>query len=123
MVVCPYCNNEAELVGGDVIYPSRPDLHATRFYLCAPCGAYVGCHAGTIRPLGRLANAELRRAKIAAHAAFDPLWKPQNGYRRMTRSAAYRWLTAQLKINREECHIGMFDVNTCRKVVQVCKAK
>lgn len=33
---CDYCNNEVELVGGDAIYPHRPDLHALKFYYCAP---------------------------------------------------------------------------------------
>lgn len=122
-VNCPYCNNEACLVGGDVIYPHRPDLRYRRFWLCAPCDAYVGCHEGTERPLGRLANSELRQAKIAAHAAFDPLWRPLNGHRRMTRKAAYGWLARELRIERENCHIGMFDVATCRRVVEICNAE
>lgn len=123
MVVCDYCNNEARLVGGDVIYPHRPDLHGLRFWHCGPCGAYVGCHKGTTRPLGRLANAELRQAKQDAHAAFDPKWKFhtfRDGYQTMTRTMAYKWLAEQLGIPIEQCHIGMFDVETCGRVVEVC---
>ena len=31
------------------------------------------------------------------------------------------WLSAILHIPQEECHIGMFDVKTCRRVVEICK--
>lgn len=125
-VTCPYCDRIAAIVGGDFIYPHRPDLHRLRFYLCRPCDAYVGCHKGTTRPLGRLANAELRQAKQDAHAAFDPLWKFHTfhrGYQTMTRNAAYEWLAEQLGINRSDCHIGMFDLETCRRVVQLCRQR
>lgn len=125
-MICPYCNNPAQLVGGDTIYPYRPDLARLRFWACLPCDARVGCHGGSTRPLGRLANAELRQAKMEAHAAFDPLWKFhtfRNGYQTMTRNAAYGWLAGQLGINRADCHIGMFDVAQCRRVVEVCQAR
>lgn len=125
-MICPYCNNEAQLVGGDMIYPHRRDLAHLRFWACLPCDARVGCHGGSTRPLGRLANTELRQAKMEAHAAFDPLWKFhtfRNGYQTMTRNAAYEWLAGQLGINRGDCHIGMFDVAQCRRVVEVCQAR
>lgn len=123
-VVCPYCGAPAEMVKGSVIYPTRPDLHAQNFWNCTPCRAYVGCHKPNPRmgfdgtqPLGRLANAELRRAKNAAHAAFDPIW--QQGT--MKRLDAYSWLAARLNIPVAACHIGEFDVALCQKVVEVCK--
>lgn len=116
-MICDYCQGETQLVNGDVIYPHRPDLAHLRFWQCAPCDAYVGCHKGTTKPLGRLANAELRQAKMAAHAAFDPLWK----FTTLTRNAAYQWLANQLGIPRADCHIGMFDVDQCRLVVALCR--
>jgi hypothetical protein len=66
-----------------------------------------------------MANAELRAAKVAAHAAFDPLWRA-GGY---TRSTAYKWLQKAMDKPRALCHIGLFDVEDCRKVVELCKAK
>lgn len=124
VILCPYCEAPAVLVSGDVIYPYRSDLRAKRFWLCQPCDAYVGCHAapqgdGTV-PLGRLANAELRQAKIAAHAAFDPLWHQARPKRPMKRKAAYTWLAEQLGIPRKQCHIGKFDVEQCKRVVELC---
>lgn len=116
---CRYCEKEADLVGGDVIYPHRPDLREKKFYLCAPCNAYVGCHKGTDKAMGRLANAELRKAKMAAHAHFDPIWKTDET---TTRRQAYKWLAEQLEIPTKQCHIGYFDLDMCNKVVQVCNA-
>lgn len=115
-VPCPYCGDPAELVGGDRVYPHRPDLAGKRFYLCAPCDAYVGCHPGTTEPLGRLADKALRRAKVAAHNAFDPLWQAGP----MTRPEAYRWLAGALGVAPADCHIGQFDLGQCQRVIQVC---
>lgn len=126
MICCPYCNLDAHLVSGDTIYPHRPDLHHLHFWHCAPCGAYVGCHRGTERPLGGLANVELRLAKQQAHAAFDPLWKFHtwtDGYQTMTRDAAYEWLADQLGMSRADCHVGMFDVEQCQRVVEICNER
>ena len=116
-VLCPYCGGNAKLVGGLTIYPHRPDLHEKKFYQCAPCDAYVGCHPGTTNALGRLANAELRKAKMAAHSAFDPLWK--SGAKK--RGSAYAWLSDALGMNKKDCHIGMMDVADCHRVVEACK--
>lgn len=114
--ICPYCNKPSVKVTGKVIYPFRKDLFSKKFYHCSPCDAYVGCHPGTEMPLGRLANAELRQAKMRAHAAFDPYWLTQE----MTRSNAYRLLANNLNIPTNECHIGMFDVETCEEVILIC---
>lgn len=113
---CPYCSNDSELVDGLAIYPHRKDLAHKKFYLCRPCKAYVGCHPNTIEPLGRLANAELRDAKMRAHAVFDPYWMS----RTMARVHAYRLLAKNLRISTDACHIGMFDLATCNKVVEIC---
>lgn len=117
--ICNYCNNATKLTTGDKIYPHRPDLYMLKFYICEPCNAYVGCHKGGdgIRPLGRVANTELRKAKSKAHAAFDPIWK--SGL--MKRGAAYAALAKSLGIYQDQCHIGMFDVEQCEHVVEWCK--
>jgi hypothetical protein len=113
---CDYCDKPARLVRGNVIYPSMKDLHHKQYWHCAPCEAHVGCHPNTSKPLGRLANASLRAAKMRAHEAFDPLWKSQE----MTRTDAYAWLAEALGISKANCHIGMMDDNMCMRVVTVC---
>lgn len=117
-VICPYCGEDAYRVPGTEIYPHRPDLADKHFWLCSPCNAYVGCHRNSDKPLGRLANQELRRWKRRAHEAFDPLWK----YERMSRAEAYRKLAEAMKITPDICHIGMFDVEQCQDVVFLVKS-
>lgn len=97
-------------------------------WLCRPCDAWVGCHKNSKRniPLGRLANAELRQAKIKAHAAFDPLWQAVAERDQINqcraRNRGYAWMAKQMGITREECHIGKFDVAQCGRVVELCRA-
>ena len=111
-VICPYCERPAVFVDSSEVYNGRS---YGMIYLCKPCWAYVGVHKGTDKPLGRLADAELRRWKIKAHAVFDPLWKTKQ----MSRGAAYRHLQNKLGIPKADCHIGMFDVDTCKRVIEV----
>lgn len=122
--ICPYCGKASERITGAVLYPNRPDLAEKIIYRCEPCDAWVTCHPGTANPLGRLANAELRKAKSAAHIAFDPLWKRKILRAACSKSAArkagYRWLAAQLGMDPKLCHIGMMDVADCQRVVAVC---
>lgn len=112
-VFCDYCGRRAEYVDSKVMYGKSYGM----IYLCRNCMAYVGVHKGTDKPLGRLANAELRYWKKAAHAVFDPLW--QRGRFKGHRNAAYGWLAQKMCIPVEACHIGMFDVTRCRKAIQV----
>ena len=114
--ICPYCFQQSNLVTGQAIYPHRPDLYQKWFYQCLPCSAFVGCHPNTKNPLGRLANAELRKYKSLAHKAFDPIWK--NG--EITRKEAYKNLARAMNIESTKCHIGMFDTFQCKKVIAIC---
>ena len=118
-MICHYCNKNAEKVTGREVYSHRPDLASKIIYRCKPCGASVGCHPGTDRPLGILANAALRKKKMAAHAAFDPLWRSK----RMSRHQAYAWLAGELGVKRDDCHIGMFSEAMCERVVKVVKER
>lgn len=116
-ITCDYCGKDAALVSGKELYPHRPDLFGIQLWKCTPCEAWVGCHKrSNAVPLGRLANAELRKAKSAAHAAFDPIWKSGS----KSRMGAYKWLSKQLNVPFKECHIGMFDIERCQQVVTVC---
>ena len=83
--------------------------------MCKPCGAWVGCHKGTTKALGRIANKELRQLKHQAHEAFDPIW--QKG--RVSRSEAYEILSIALGLPIWQTHIGMFDETMCRRVIEV----
>lgn len=114
---CPYCGCESEKVSGDVIYKGRTDLAGKWFYRCQPCDARVGCHPRSDRPLGTLANAELRRLRLKAHELFDPLWKERGVFPK--REDAYRWL--QMRLGKGDAvHIGEASNEVCRDIVSVC---
>lgn len=126
MKTCDYCLRPAALIRvGEPGYPYQRDFGPV--WACLPCGAWCGCHAGTENGLGRLANAELRTAKMAAHAAFDPLWKKKMEREQCSKSHArksgYRWLADQLGIPYRKCHIGEMDVEQCRRVVEICSRR
>lgn len=119
-VKCQYCGNKAKKVMGDEIYPHRKSLWKKKFYLCKPCDAYVSCHKtanGKFRSMGQLANRALRRARVQAHEAFDPIWNTGLMHRRQ----AYQWLSEQLGIPVDETHIGMFSEQQCARVIEICK--
>jgi hypothetical protein len=124
MKTCRYCLLPAVLLRfGDDGYPYQRDYGPT--WTCTPCAAWVGCHPGTENALGGLANAELRAAKQAAHAVFDPLWQrkitKEGCAKSYARRAGYRWLSEQLGIPYKKTHIGFFNLDECRQVVEVCK--
>lgn len=112
-VVCQYCGRKAEYVDSAEVYGRSYGM----IYLCRHCNAYVGVYKGTDKPLGILANAELRRWKSAAHAAFDPLWKSG----RHSRAHAYRTLSSLMGLPPDKTHIGMFDIEQCRQVVSLSR--
>lgn len=119
---CPYCGN-------NIIYTDSAEIYGRSFgmiYLCRPCNAYVGVHKGTHYPMGSLANVELRQKRKEAHHYFDQIWfKPslEDGTKARKRLDAYKWLSKNLGIAREQCHIGYFDINICNEVIKLSKAR
>lgn len=126
---CAHCAGTSRLTTGAEIYRGRADLADKNFWKCE-CGAYVGCHGRTKRPLGTCANAQLRDARSKLHdLRFDPIWRgaiSQCGYKpedsraaaiilATSRARLYHWLAEQLGIRKEACHISMFDLETCRR--------
>ena len=112
-VICDYCSHEDMFTDSAEIYGKSYGM----VYLCRGCGAYVGVHKGTDKPLGRLANKELRQYKMAAHSEFDPIWKSH----KMSRPSAYKWLSKQMQIPTSQAHIGMFNLEECKYVIKICK--
>jgi hypothetical protein len=120
---CRYCEGDARLVAGTVIYPHRPDLADRNFYWCEPCDAYVGCHQGTVTPYGTLANQPLRTLRQMLHKQFDPHWKNhKNRSRHQTRNALYARLGEALGMTKAQCHIGSFDDAQCREALKVVRS-
>ena len=118
--ICKYCGGIVRLIPASAVYgdaTQRLGLAHEFVYQCQNCNARVGCHKGTTRPLGDVANEGLRLKRMETHRVFDTFWKR----RHMTRSNAYKWLSEQLDIPREEVHIGGFEMDTCEKLIRLCR--
>lgn len=114
-MICPYCNNEARWCDNAERYGRRYGK-SYMCYWCQNCDAYVGCHNNTKKPLGTLANKELRQWRMKAHSAIDPLWKSK----KMKRKTVYKRLR---NIFGEEMHIGEASIQTCKDIVDIIEAK
>ena len=112
--ICPYCQTMARLADSKEVYGRSYG----RIYLCSnypECDSYVGIHRGTKQAKGTMANAELRKIRIRVHHKFDRLW--QSG--EMKRAEAYGHLASLMGIPKGETHIAMFDLDQCRKALEV----
>lgn len=126
---CPYCGRGARCWRDSSLLHNGKNFGPV--WVCSgypACDAYVGCHAGTARPLGRLANADLRGLRRIAHSAIDPFW--QNDTLRdptlspeEARETTYAWLAKRLGIHRTDCHIGLFDEDLCRRTIAACQKR
>lgn len=118
-LICPDCREATEVVTAAEAGATRREGLVRR---CPKCGAYVHCHPGTDRGMGRVADAELRRLRRKAHEAFDRLWRGPQKVKK-SRYNAYSWLALRLKMNKDRVHFALFDKETCRRVIALCRAK
>lgn len=98
------------MVSGNIVYPHSPNLAHKRFWQCVHCKNFVGCHENAnqnkLRPLGVIANKELKGARVRIHQIIDPLW--QNGivkrgelYAMLTSELGYQYHTGELRSMEE----------------------
>jgi len=122
-IFCPYCGSVATLKDSKIIYGKSYG----NAFICnnfPKCNTFVGVHKATNKPLGTLANNELREFRKKAHSLFDPLWKlkiiKEKCSKKKARTAGYKWLSIQTEIDYNRCHIAMMNIDECKKVIQVC---
>lgn len=107
---CPDCKSDM------VLRNSKFGL----FYGCinfSKCKATHGAHQKWEKqgePLGIPADKETKQWRIKAHAGFDKLWK-EHGY---TRDEAYKLLQATMGMIKDEAHIGKFNIDQCKKLIE-----
>ncbi len=118
--ICRYCGGKVALTDAKTIYGDatrRLGLVGEKIYLCQNCNARVGCHKGTTRPLGNVANEVLRLKRMETHQVFDAFWR----CRGMTRAAAYQWLAQKMELSEKQTHIGSFEMDACEQVICLCR--
>ena len=94
-VMCQKCNKmvNAEIVGGDVIYPLVPKLSKKKFYRCPLCGNYKEIFPEEETGMFVvLPSEEVRTLRLLVHDTIDPLWKSG----KISRKEIYRRLSSEL---------------------------
>lgn len=141
---CQHCREECRDRLGIDIYPDRPELAKTVIWECVFCGARVGTHEDGPhkgKPLGTAADPELRKARVMLHALVDPVWlkaselpeylsarthrdrqermKALAIIKRTARVRVYAFMAAHMGLEKDACHIAMFDLEQCRAAWRV----
>ncbi|WP_409969875.1 zinc-finger-containing protein [Bengtsoniella intestinalis] len=119
-IICRYCGGKITLADPREIFGDsveRLGLDGEYIYLCRTCNARVGCHKGTTRPLGNVANEVLRLKRRETHQIFDTFWSEAG----MTRTRAYQWLGQQMGMSARKAHIGSFEMDQCQQVIDLCQ--
>lgn len=54
---------------------------------------------------------------MEVHKIIDPLWKSG----KIKRQSVYKMLADKMGLDRTKTHVGMFDVDECKKAIEVMK--
>lgn len=97
-IFCVECQKDIEpkLVSGAMVYPRSPKLAHDKFWMCNSCKNFIGCHKNAnknkLKPLGVIANKELKQARIMIHNLIDPIWREE----KMKRGEIYAVISKEL---------------------------
>ena len=114
--VCETCGGEVLLKWNNAVFELPKPTGA--IYVCEnfpECKSYTTCHVGTTEPIHTVTELPIREHRMKAHESFDWVWKSGT----MKRNEAYLWLSIRLNIPQNICHIGRFDEEMCKKVIQI----
>ncbi len=118
-VTCPYCNKKAVLQPANFVHGVSPAANGKHLYVCGnwpKCDAYVSAHEFDLRPMGTLANGNLRNQRILAHRALERYRKATG----MSRDDLYFWLGTKLNLHLDDAHVAKFNEDQCRQVIALC---
>jgi len=119
-IKCPYCGAHAAYRPAAVVYGKSTKFADAYLYICSrwpSCDAYVSAHKKSKKPMGTLANSELRHKRILAHRALKSLEKQY----KMEKRDVYIWLQSKLAFTEEQTHIAMFSEYLCDQVITLCR--
>lgn len=118
-VNCPYCHSPALLRPASLVHGKTNLSKESYLYVCSQwpgCDSYVSAHKHNRRPMGTLANGNLRHKRILAHRALQRVQEKHH----MEKWAAYLWLQGKLGLSPSHTHIGMFSEQMCEQVIALC---
>ena len=116
---CQYCGKPLEYAKGKLVYMT-PAYAQINIVVCSgypECDSYVGCHTGTLIPMGSVANSELRALRRLTHEVFDHQWETG----RISRARAYKEMS-KIK-GLEPFHIGEFTKEQCELLISTIKGE
>ena len=118
-IFCVECQKDIKpkKVSGSMVYPLSPRLAHDSFWMCNSCKNFIGCHKNAnknkTRPLGVIANKELKQARIQLHNIIDPIWQSE----KMKRGSVYAVISKELGYTY---HTGeLRSVDEARKVWRI----
>ena len=111
---CWYCENGGSIrvVSGRVIQSHKKDFWANRYFACYGCRAYVGCYSDG-SPKGQVANTALRIERERFLESLNPYLVD------FYAANFYRSLSELLQIPFDQCHVGLLDLGTLRKAIEL----
>lgn len=114
--MCPNCKIKTFLSSYRIRKCRSKKCHNQKdrlIYICPQCKRYVNVHPNTHKALGVPGDEELRIWRKYTHLIFDQLW-----LKNKKRKECYNWLAHILDISPENCHIGMFSSEQCKKAIE-----
>lgn len=97
-IFCVECDKdvEAKIVTGSMVYPNNKRVAFDRFWMCNHCKNFVGCHKNAnknqLRPLGVIANKQLKSIRMQIHDIIDPIWREE----KLKRGEVYALISQEL---------------------------
>lgn len=121
-IYCPYCGSVAVKRSAWKVYgddPPEEGAEEKELWVCSKypdCDSYVSADKNG-KPMGMLADKELRHLRIVAHRYFDEIYKNKI----MSRSQSYRLLADRLAIPHSCAHIASFNTYRCTETISMAK--
>lgn len=111
-IICNICGStNVNLVSNSYIYGKEYGKYPY-VYLCSNCKAYVGVHPNN-KPLGILADDEMRTLRKQCHDLFDKKWNTKK-----ERTEQYNVLGSKLGLEKGKCHFSWMNKNELRNAIK-----